>query len=65
MADYLTIRGAVARAKQEGLPVTEYTLRNWIKAGEVPAIYAGNKAILFYPNIVRYLKGGANVDPAT
>ena len=67
MADVLTIREAAARAKAEGLPVSEYTLRRWIKTGAVPARNAGTKMLLFYPNLVRYLQcedGGDN-SPAT
>lgn len=63
MADVMTIREAAARAKAEGLPVSEYTLRRWIKTGAVPARNAGSKMLLFYPNLVRYLQcedGGDN-----
>lgn len=67
MADVLTIREAAARAKAEGLPVSEYTLRQWIKTGAVPVRKAGCKMLLFYPNLVRYLQcedGGDNVPTA-
>ena len=33
MADIVTIREAVVRAKSDGLPITEYMLRNWIPFG--------------------------------
>ena len=56
MPDVLTIREAVQRAKAEGLPVTEYTLRQWVKSGAIPARKVGQKALLFYPNLVRYLQ---------
>ena len=58
MADVLTIRAAVARAKEDGLPVSEYTLRSWIKAGRVPVVYAGTRALVYYPNILQYIKTG-------
>lgn len=58
MAEVLTIRAAVARAKEDGLPVSEYTLRGWIKAGRVPVVYAGTRALVYYPNIVKYLQTG-------
>lgn len=67
MPDVLTIREAVQRAKAEGLPVTEYTLRQWVKSGAIPTRKVGQKALLFYPNLVRYLQcedGGDN-KPAT
>ena len=56
MADMLTIRQAVERARQEGIPVSEYTLRRWVKSGEVPVRTAGSKHLLYYPNLVRYLQ---------
>lgn len=56
MADVLTIRDAVTRAKADGLPVSEYTLRRWIKSGAVPVRSAGSKILLYYPNLVRYLR---------
>lgn len=63
MADVLTIREAVSRAKAEGLPVSEYTLRGWIKTGRVPVAYAGNRALVYYPNIVKYLQTGDPIQP--
>lgn len=56
MRDIVTIREAVARAKVDGIPVSEYTLRNWIKNGELSARKAGNKTLLYYPNLIKYLQ---------
>ena len=56
MADVMTIREAVKRAKDEGLPISEYTLRQWVKTGAVPVRKIGNKALLYYPNLVKYLQ---------
>lgn len=67
MADVLTIREAVRRSKEEGMPISEYTLRQWIKAGAVPVRQAGTKMLIFYPNLVRYLRcedGASNTQPA-
>lgn len=52
----VTIREAVQRARADGLPVSEYTLRQWVKTGAVPARKVGQKALLFYPNLVRFLQ---------
>lgn len=60
MPDVLTIRETVARAKSEGLPVSEYTLRAWIKCGYVPVVRAGVKQLVYYPNLVRYITCGAS-----
>lgn len=55
MADILTVREAVCRAKSEGYPVSEYSLRIWIRSGEVPSRNAGRKILLYYPNLIDYL----------
>lgn len=55
MADVLTVREAVSRSKEEGMPVSEYTLRRIIKNGLVPVRQVGQKTLLYYPNLVRYL----------
>lgn len=62
MPDVLTIRETVARAKSEGLPVSEYTLRAWIKCGYVPVVRAGVKQLVYYPNLVRYITCGGSCD---
>lgn len=63
----VTIREAVQRAKADGLPVSEYTLRHWVRIGAVPTRKVGQKALLFYPNLVRFLQceDGADNTPAT
>lgn len=63
MGNVVTIRGAVARAKADGLPVSEYTLIGWIKAGLIPVRHAGSKHLLYYPNLVRFLRCEDGGDP--
>ena len=67
MPDVLTVREAVCRARAEGLPVSEYTLRQWVKQGRVPVRRIGRKALLFYPALVRFLQcgDGGDVQPVT
>lgn len=66
MPNVVTIREAVQRAKTDGIPVSEYTLRKWVRTGVVPARKAGTKMLLFYPNLVSYLRceGGGDNQPA-
>lgn len=67
MSDVLTVRETVRRAQQDGIFISEYTLRKWIQAGAIPIRRAGAKMLIFYPNLIRYLRcedGGDNC-PAT
>ncbi len=64
MADVVTIREAVQRAKSDGMPVSEYTLRQWARTGEIPIRRAGTKILLYYPNLVKYLQCGGDNAPA-
>ena len=61
MPDVLSIREAVRRCQREGLPVTEYALRGWIKSGEIPVRRVGSKALIFFPNLEAYLKCEAGI----
>lgn len=67
MPKVVTIREAVQRAKADGLPISEYTLRQWVRTGAIPTRTVGRKALLFYPNLVRYLQceDGCDNVPAT
>lgn len=56
MADVVTIREAVQRTKADGIPVSEYALRQWVRLGVIPTRKVGQKALLFYPNLVKYLQ---------
>lgn len=56
MADILTIRETVQRAKAEDVPISEYTLRQWVRSGAVPVRKVGKKALIFYPNLLKYLQ---------
>ena len=56
MPDVLTIRNAVARAKAEGYPVSEYSLRAWVRTHQIPTVQAGNRVLLYYPNLLHFLR---------
>lgn len=66
MPNMVTVREAVRRARADGFPISEYSLRMWIKAGSFPIRKAGAKILIFYPNLLRYLRaedGGDNPPP--
>lgn len=56
MNDILTIRETIARARADGIQISEYALRTWISNGSIPARSVGNKKLVYYPNLVKYLK---------
>ena len=56
MPNTMTVREAVAAARNEGYYVTDYSLRHWIKAGKIPARMIGNKALIFYPNLIKFMQ---------
>lgn len=67
MVNVLTIREAVQRTKSDGMPVSEYTLRCWVKSGKIPVRRVGAKVLIFYPNLVSYLRceSGSGDQPDT
>ena len=64
MNDIVTIRDAVKRAKREGLPVSEYSLRTWIRTGAIPVRRVGRKVLLYYPLLMSYLQCANATDRA-
>ena len=61
--DFVNIPEAVQRAKADGIPISEYAVRYWIRTGAIPGRKVGRQIILFYPHLVQYLKcedGGDN-----
>ncbi len=66
MPQLLTIHETVARSKEAGLPVSEYTLRRLLRTGAIPHRQVGGKYLIFWPNVERYLTcsdGAANPAP--
>ena len=56
MNDIMSVREVVKRAKADNLPISEYALRRWVSQQKIPCAWVGKKAILYYPNVVNYLK---------
>lgn len=40
--------------------ISEYALRRWIKAGVLPAVYTGSKALIAYANVIKLLENGTD-----
>ncbi len=56
--DVATIRATAQRAKDEGLGVTERQIRTWVKQGHLRHTMVGRKALVFWPNLLRFLENG-------
>jgi ribosomal protein S25 len=59
--DMLSINETVQRSKVEGIPITQTALRQWVKNGDIHAVYAGRKALLYWPAVVKFLCGEGGV----
>ena len=66
-SDIGTVPQHAKRAKAEGIPISEYTIRRLIKQGIIPARYIGNKPVFSYAALLRYLScaDGSDNNPAT
>lgn len=67
LSDIGTVPQHAKRAKTEGIPISEYTIRRLIKQGVIPVRYIGNKSVFSYAALMRYLscEDGADNSPAT
>lgn len=65
--DINTIPKLAQRAKADGLPISEYTIRRLIRQGTLPARYIGPKAVASYSALVRYFScaDGCDNTPTT
>lgn len=66
-SDINTIPKLAQRAKADGLPISEYTIRRLIRQGTLPTRYIGPKAVASYSALVRYFScaDGCDNTPAT
>ena len=55
-----TIRQIHRRLNDEGFLVSECTLRQWVKTGVLPAVFAGNKALISFSNVLDILNNKAS-----
>lgn len=67
ISDIGTVPQHAKRAKAEGIPISEFTIRKLIKQGIIPARYIGKKAVFSYAALIAYLscEDGADNAPAT
>lgn len=58
--DMLSIAKTAERCKEEGIPLSEKALRRFVKEGFLPATHTGKKALIYFPNVLEFVKRGNN-----
>ena len=53
--DILKIRDAVARARENGMDISEYTLRRAIHSGQLPCRIIGRTYLISWDNLVKWV----------
>lgn len=56
--DLASIHATAARCKAEGIPLSETAIRRFVKCGQLPAVRIGAKALLYWPNVTRFVQEG-------
>lgn len=51
-----TIRTVHRLLLAKGYPISEHSLRVWIKEGRIPAVYSGKRAYITFENVLRFLE---------
>lgn len=64
MVQFGSIREIHKALVADGVLLSEYALREWVKKGLIPAVYSGKKAYVRYDNVVAFLNGNAPRHPA-
>lgn len=50
-----SIREIQRQMVSDGIRVSEYALRQWVKSGILPVVYSGNKALISYDKVLSVL----------
>lgn len=53
--DILKIRDAVARARENGMDISEYTLRRAIRSGQLPCRIVGRTYLISWQNLLNWV----------
>ena len=62
--EVLKINEAVARAKENGMPISEYTLRRAIRSGQLPCRIVGRTYLITWTNLVNWVSCADDCDNA-
>lgn len=58
-----SIHNTALRCEQEGVGLTESAIRRLVKSGDIPSVQIGNKALVHWDNLVRFVQQGNNTTP--
>ena len=59
MIQFGSIRAVHKALVEDGILLSEYALRMWVKEGRIPAVYSGKKAYVRYDSVLEYLRGNS------
>ena len=62
--DVLKIRDAVARARENGMDISEYTLRRAIRSGQLPCRIIGRTYLISWQNLLNWVNCTEGYDNA-
>lgn len=62
--DILKIRDAVVRARENGMDISEYTLRRAIHSGQLPCRIVGRTYLISWQNLVNWVTCADSCDNA-
>jgi hypothetical protein len=65
MRDLASIHETAMRCRSDGLPIAEKALRAFVKSGELPAVQTGRKSLIYYPNVLEFVRKGTTRQQAT
>lgn len=58
--DLLSIHNTALRCKSEGIPLSEKSIRRFVKDGTLVSVKTGKKVLIFYPNVQQLIQSGNN-----
>lgn len=63
MFELASIHDTAQRCADEKIPLAECAIRRLVREGTIPATIIGNKAMVYWPNLLRFIENGNNVTP--
>lgn len=60
-----SIHNTALRCEQEGVGLTESAIRRLVKSGDIPSVQIGNKALVHWDNLLRFVEQGNKTMPKT